>query len=631
MLAGFLDRLFSRRRRIEHPAARRLFDRLLATDAPYRRAEFWLSSAFRDFRELASREAAGARARTLGSGGGYLRTADRRAMAEKARALLGNRAPRIFAAPDSLTPGGALGLERPLNAARAARALRERHATESRGRRGVWIAVDPERWDALSRRAFETAAAALGEEIETVLVPAATPPALMPDEWRREIFVPCGTLNASLRFYDELASLAREDPSRARDLAETAVRSADWAAFAGDPTGDAPLPAMRLPAPAAAIALSRSRRPENRRGPGRGPDGPGRRLVRLIAGGRTREALREAQGWIATSPRGAAEPWFGLSARLAAVAGEGLPAWLEALEAEREIAGGRLEEAEKRLARAAEAVAAPEDERRRAKLRLAEVCALRGRMKEAGQAAAAWRGAFADAPAEEIVRALLLAAKMRDREGEHEAALVLLDRADGVGSGLSTAERLEAALVRAAVYSHAGRFREEKETYDQWRPAVLETRDDLLTARLLSHEALGLSDRREFAQAVARLEEALAVTQDDAIERARVSIDLAATLYHAGREGRCRELLEEAIRLAGAAGHEELARVARTNRLELLINAREWTAAASETEALLVQARADGDDRKLLVALRYRSRLALRRGHLREAARDNAEARRLAE
>jgi hypothetical protein len=235
----------------------------------------------------------------------------------------------------------------------------------------------------------------------------------MPDEWRREIFVPCGTLNGSLRFYDELANLAREDPSRARDLAETAVRSVDWAAFAGDPTGDAPLPAMRHPAPAAAIALSRSRRPGNRRGPGRGPDGPGRRIELLIAAGRTREALLAAQSWIETSPRGPAEPWFGLSARLASVAGGRLPAWLEALEAEREVAGGRLEEAEKRLARAAEAVSAPEDERRRAKLRLAEVCALRGRMKEAGRAAAAWRGAFADAPAEEIVRALLLAAKMR--------------------------------------------------------------------------------------------------------------------------------------------------------------------------------------------------------------------------
>jgi len=192
---------------------------------------------------------------------------------------------------------------------------------------------------------------------------------------------------------------------------------------------------MRLHDPDA-FALSASRRPGIRCRPARGEDGPGRRIERLIDAGRTGEAIDEAQRWVQTSPRGPAEPWFGLSARLAAVAAPALPAWLEALEAEREIAGGRLEEAERRLARAAGAAAAPEDERRRAKLRLAEVCALRGRMKEAGQAAAAWRGAFADAPAEEIVRALLLAARMRDRGGEHEAALALLDRADGVAVGL---------------------------------------------------------------------------------------------------------------------------------------------------------------------------------------------------
>mgnify|MGYP003694397577 CR=1 FL=1 len=341
-------------------------------------------------------------------------------------------------------------MEQPVNAARAARALRERHGTESRGRRAVWIAVDTERWDALSRRAFETAAAALGEEVETVPVPAATPPPLMPDEWRREIFVPCGTLNGSLRFYDELANLAREDPSRARDLAETAVRSVDWAAFAGDPTGDAPLPAMRHPAPAAAIALSRSRRPGNRQR-------AGARARRSRAAHRAADRRRSHAG----SPARGAELDRDFSARpgraMVRVVGTArLRRRREASRLARGARGGAGDRgrtaggAEKRLARVAEAVPAPEDERRRAKLRLAEVCALRGRMKEAGQAAAAWRGAFADAPAEEIVRALLLAAKMRDREGEHAAALVLLDRADGVGSGLSTAERLEAALVRAS-------------------------------------------------------------------------------------------------------------------------------------------------------------------------------------
>ena len=699
VLAGFLDRLFSRGRRITHPPARDLFDRLLSTDAGYRRAEFWLSSALSVFPELASLTFAGARARTLGSGGGFLRSPARRALQEKARALLNNRAARIFRAEASaLTPGGALGLDTPVGVAEAARALRERHARESGGRRALWIAVDAERWDPVSRRAFETAARALGQDVETVFVPGAIAPPLLPDEWRREIFVPCGTLNSSLRFYEKFASLAEECPSEAWRLAEGSVRSVDWAAFAADPTGDAALPAMLLAGPALAapsrrpaseievlealsvsgrpcgeptlarllpcrdlarllgrlerhgdiaheigdrwrlsprggraVRLSASRRKEISCRLARLEEEPGRRIELLIAGGDAGEAMAEAERWLRCCPGGPAERWFGLSARLAGAAAGTLPSWLEALEAERELAGGRLEEAEKRLARAADSPHSPEEEKRRAMLRLAEVSAFRGRMKESGRMAAAWRRAFPGAPPEEVVRALVLEAKMRDRAGEHEAALALLDEADRAGAGLATAERLEAALARATVYSRTGRFREEKETYDRWRPAVLEARDDLLTARLLSNEALGLSDRREFARAVVRLEEALAVTQDDAVERARILIDLAATLYHSGRGGRCRDLLEEAARLAGAAGHEPLERVARTNRLELLINAGEWTAASDEVEALLSRARAESDDTKLLVALRYRSRLALRRGHLAEAAGDNAEARRLAE
>ena len=249
----------------------------------------------------------------------------------------------------------------------------------------------------------------------------------MPDEWRREIFVSAGP-NASLRFYDELASLARErlSPSRARDLAETAVRSVDWAAFAGDPTGDAPLPVMRLPAPAAAIALSRSRRPGNRRGPGRKPHGPGRRIELLIAGGETGEAMAEAERWLCSRPHGPAEPWFGLSARLASAAGERLPAWLDALEAEREIAGGRLEEAEKRLAGAADSPEVPEEREAGGEAASGRsVSALRGRMKEAGRLAAAWRRDFSDAPAEDSGPRPGPRIENAGPRGEHEAALAL--------------------------------------------------------------------------------------------------------------------------------------------------------------------------------------------------------------
>ena len=701
VLAAFLDRLFARGRRIAHPGARGLLDRLLSTDAAYRRAEFWVASALRAFPELAAPSSALARARTMGLAGAFVRPAASRALLEKARALVNGRAPRVFTASSAVTAGSALGLEDPGaregTVAAAARALRERHLREAGGRPAVWIAVEPERWDGLSRRAFETASLALGGELEVTIVPACATPPLLPDEWRREVYVPCGTLHASLRFYERLASLAQAEPSSGRCLAEAMVRSAEWAAFAADATGDAPVPDPGVSAVAAFLrpdepaldseileALGIAARPvesreiarlfprravapcldaleaqgEVEREPSgrwrlrsrpRGPrlsasrreeicrrwaaieEDPGRRIELWLAGGESGKALAQAERWFRSSPKTSAERWFGMSALLAgAVAGE-LPAWLEALEAEREIAGGRLGEGEKRLARLGRSPGIEKEELRAAKLRLAEIGAVRGRALEAARQAAAWRREFSDAPPEERTRALILEAQGRGREGEHEAALALLDEADRAGTDLVIGQRVEAALARARVYSLAGRFREEKETYERWRPAVLESGDDLLAVRLLSHEALGLADRREFGAALARLEEALAAARNDAVERARLSIDLASTLYYGGRAERCRELLDEAVVLAGSAGREDLARTARFNRLELAINGGEWAAASGEIEELLAGARAQGDDTRLLVALHHRSRLALRRGFLTEAARDNAEARALAE
>ena len=701
VLAAFLERLFGGRRGVERPEARAILDRLLEPGAACRRAEFWLSSALRTFPELASPEAAQARARTLGSAGGHLRSAATRALIAQGRALLTSRTVRVFAAQESaLSAGGALGLEEsPATAAQAIRALRERHAREAEGRRALWIAVEPDRWDELSRRAFETASRALRGEVETEIVAATTAPPLLPDEWRREIFVPCGTLNASLKFYERFAALAQANASGARSLAEEILRSPGWAAYASDPTGDGAVPAPPAPPDSASSPVVRSRLeselleaisviggpvetqrlaplfpprdlrrglslleergdieraaagawrlpqdgcggahlPQSRRREiclrlARSEEDPGRAIELLLAGGDSREALARARQWIDACSPGGVERWFGLSALLASAAPEPLPPWLEMLEAERELAGGRPEEAEQRLSRVLDSAGAAGEERRTAGLRLAEVAARRGRIKEAGRLAAAWRRAFPspEAPAGESVRALVLEAGSRAREGEQEAALALLDEADRTGAGLATPARLEAALARAAAYSLAGRFREEREVYERWRPLVLGAGDDLLTARFLSHEALGLADRREFAQAIARLEEALAAARDDPAERARLSIDLASTLYHAGRPERSRELLDEAAAIAGSIGRQDLARIARSNRLELMINRREWAAASEEIESLAALARAEGDETRLLVALHHRSRLALRRGLLAEAARDNAQARALA-
>ena len=167
--------------------------------------------------------------------------------------------------------------------------------------------------------------------------------------------------------------------------------------------------------------------------------------------------------------------------------------------------------------------------------------------------------------------------------------------------------------------------------YAELRPAVLGAGDDRLQARLLAQEARGLLDRRAYARALVRLEEAMGAAADEPAERAALSIDLAATLYHSGRTDRSEAALSDAVAAAAAAGREDLARIARSNRIELWIDRCDFASAAAEIAELEKGARAEKDRTRLLVALHQRSRLALRRGELSGAARDNAEARRLAE
>ena len=698
VLAGFLHRLFGRGRRIVEPAAKGLFARLLAPDAALKRGDFWLASLYRAFSSLGGPDAAEARRRTLGYAGDFTRDAPARALLAAARALLAGRAFRIFARNASaLEPGGALGLPEPATSApRAARRLRERHAAEAGGAAAVWIAVEPESWDVVSRRAFESASRILGGEVEIAACPGSTAPPLFPDEWRREIFVPCGALRASLRFYEEFAGSVRANPSGARVAAAEFAASPQWAAFVSDSTGDGPLPgapstrssgppeyaapdrevlehlavcdrpvsgaalARAVPGQAAqravlrlqksgvlrrdgtgrltlaaaaraAVGVSAARRRALCRRWAAAEEDPARRTEWLLAAGELEGALEAGEAWFMSLPSGSLERWFELSARLAAACAPPLPPWLEGLEAERDVAGGRPEEAEARLDRLAEWPAASTQQRRRAALRRIEIQAGRGRWAEAGRRAAAWRRTHPESPAGETVRALRVEAGARARDGQHESALELLDEADRIGIDLPLPDGIETALVRARVYSLAGRFREESEAYGRFRAAALEQGDEALAARFLSQEALGLADRRDFAAAVARLEEALAVLEDDPGQRAAVLIDLAGTLYHSGRPARCEALLDDAAGAAASAGREDLVRTARANRLELLINRGDWEAAQNEAESLVARAREERDDVRLLVALHHRSRLALRRGQLEAAARDNEDARALAE
>ena len=239
-LRAALRRLFAGESgRISPEAAREIAASLEATDASWKRAEHWVASILRGFPELAAASAGPARERCLGLASDSLRTARERSLAEKARAILRGEAPRIFeAGASSLTPGGALRLtpppDGPADAARRLRTLAESGET----RRRVWIAVEPETWDGVSRTAFEAARLSLGGAVGVIVVPGSLPAPQSPAEWRRAAWVPGGSLAGSVRLYEWLAEAAPAEPLRARVFLRGVLAGPSWAAFAADPTGD---------------------------------------------------------------------------------------------------------------------------------------------------------------------------------------------------------------------------------------------------------------------------------------------------------------------------------------------------------------------------------------------------------
>ena len=623
LLRPLLGRLFGRGKRLETAGARNFARSLSLLGAPERRPEFWVAEAFRDFPQLGTPAFSGARRRCLGVAGPALRSLAERSVSAQGIAALAGRPARVFEVEGSaLAPASALRLGAPVRgAAEASQRLRALVDEGGPGRRPVWIAVDHARWDELSRSAFEAARLRLGERVEVVRIGADAPMPDGPDGWRRALWLPSGTLSASVRFFEWFATLGLASGAEARERALDVLASPLFAGFVADPTGDAPLPPS---------VRERSRRSGRRESPP-DPSDPARQIERALAEGRIDAALEDARHWIRALPGARPESWYSLASLLSAHVGERSVPWLEALEAEREIAGGRPREALARLEKLARQAEPGDEERRRAVLRAAEVSLLIGEPAAAARKAAAWRRDHPEAPAAESVRALRLGAGGLSRDGRGDCALALLDEADRVGADLGAAPAVETGMVRAEVHARAGRFDEEDRIYESLLPLVAAAGDEPLTARFLAQQARGLLDRREYGRALLRIDQALEEAEDDPPQHAALSIDRAAILYHAGRPAESEAALAEAVASAAAAGREDLMRIARGNRIELLLDRAAFEAAEPEIAEAVRCASDERDARRLLVALHQRSRLELRRGDLDEAGRDNAEARRLAE
>src|SRR5262249_34759965 len=173
-----------------------------------------------------------------------------------------------------------------------------------------------------------------------------------------------------------------------------------------------------------------------------GAGDPVRRIEWLLEADEDAAALSEAHRAIAAEAA-APERWFEVSARLTARLPE-RPAWLEALQAARGGARGGLAEAQERLRRVIDRDDGAPEEKRRARLRSAELSALLGQTADAGREAAGWLRAHTEAPASERARALCLDASMRSRRGDFDAALDRVAEAEAAASSLPVAERPEA-------------------------------------------------------------------------------------------------------------------------------------------------------------------------------------------
>ena len=450
-----------------------------------------------------------------------------------------------------------------------------------------------------------------------------------PDGWRGALWVPCGTLAASVRFCEWFAGAVAGDPRGALGRAREVLGSPGFAPFVADATGEAPLPARTREAWGATRATVHA----EAAAAGDGADDPGGRIEALLAAGRRDAALEEARRWVASAPDARPEAWFSISAHLAAETGESLAPWLAALEAEREIAGGRPVEARARLERivrgegvghgdAAPRPAAPGRGHGAARRRRARF-APRRRVAD-GASAGARRG---DDPG---------AASRGDRPGAGRRARRRPRAAGRSGSrrhgiGARRAGR-DGARARAGPCSgRQVRRGRRASTPRSGRPSS-EAATTGSRRAFSPRRRAGCSTAASTRRALVRLEEAIGAAADEPAERAALAIDLAATFYHSGRADRSEAALGRGHRGRGRRrARRSRADLAEQPGRALARPVRVRGRGARDRSARTERAAGKGTGRDCSSRCTSARASALRRGDLSAAARDNAEARGIAE
>src|SRR5262249_19117123 len=139
-------------------------------------------------------------------------------------------------------------------------------AADVDGRRPLWVAVEPEKWDSISRRAFETVRLSLADRIAAIAAPSTPALPASPAEWRRPLSGPGWTAAAAVRFYEWSAAQPVSNAEEALGRMRGALSTSAWAAFVVDPTGDAPLPESAVGRSAPSV---RARRRETSEDPAR--------------------------------------------------------------------------------------------------------------------------------------------------------------------------------------------------------------------------------------------------------------------------------------------------------------------------------------------------------------------------